>query len=401
MKYLFFAIVFFILLMYSNANCWDKIELTDSRIYDMIFMNNDTGFLINQNGQIFRTFNQGINWDVSVDFSPLRLTTMTKDINNNLWVNATNNSNKCYSYISSNFGTSWNNVRTIDIAALPTDIKFDNHFGIMSLVQFSSTLLEISHNGSDWTSFENIPGTKVSNIFLIDSNHFWLCGTGAYLTNYVNLIPDKKVITGFEQNEWRDIYFNQSIGFVCGSNGAIIKTTNAGLTFIASNIGIPATCTFYGIIFVNDKLGYVCGVDSETKNGVIYFTSDSGNMWTLEYEIPNFIFLDFARDANNLWVYGTNGALFKKLLPTDIDEDYSNYIDEITYTNNQLTFDPKLYKMIESVSISDLSGRLQSNLFKDDLINPINISESKLTNGLYLVVIHTKNRKLLKKIICN
>ena len=50
MKYLFFAIVFFILLMYSNANCWDKIELTDSRIYDMIFMNNDTGFLINQNG---------------------------------------------------------------------------------------------------------------------------------------------------------------------------------------------------------------------------------------------------------------------------------------------------------------------------------------------------------------
>lgn len=64
---------------------------------------------------------------------------------------------------------------------------------------------------------------------------------------------------------------NETTGFAVGNNGALIKTTDAGETWI--NIDIPDKY-FTDVFFVNENTGYLT-----EAFGLVFKTTNSGNTW--------------------------------------------------------------------------------------------------------------------------
>jgi len=62
------------------------------------------------------------------------------------------------------------------------------------------------------------------------------------------------------------------IGYSCGQNGTIIKTTNGGIDWFRLPITLPEN--LYSLFFVNETIGYACG-----QNGKIIKTTDGGQTW--------------------------------------------------------------------------------------------------------------------------
>jgi len=114
----------------------------------------------------------------------------------------------------------------------------------------------------------------------------------------INSIPNQSLIS---------VYFvNQNLGWACGSNATIIKTTDGGISW--TNQNSPAVDHFNRIQFVDENNGWVCG-----WNNVLLKTTNGGTTWnpvTFSYPINSFYFVS----SNVGWVSSMNnnvGEIYK------------------------------------------------------------------------------------------
>ena len=78
----------------------------------------------------------------------------------------------------------------------------------------------------------------------------------------------------YTQNNIRDIYApDTSIAISSGSNGTIMRTSNAGLNWTLINSG--TTTGLNSIYFINSSTGFIAG-----GSGVILKTTNTGINWT-------------------------------------------------------------------------------------------------------------------------
>jgi photosystem II stability/assembly factor-like uncharacterized protein len=79
-------------------------------------------------------------------------------------------------------------------------------------------------------------------------------------------------------------FYNDTIGYAVGDNGAMIKTTNAGDNWIDLNCNTTNDIT--DVMFISEDTGYICtkgGVYTQT-HGEILITYNGGNNWTQLYQ---------------------------------------------------------------------------------------------------------------------
>jgi photosystem II stability/assembly factor-like uncharacterized protein len=100
---------------------------------------------------------------------------------------------------------------------------------------------------------------------------------------------------------------NGKIGYVCGMNGVMLKTTDAGLTFTQLNTG--TTQHLYRVCFVNANTGYAIG-----DNYTVIKTTDGGASWSSNLVTTqngkNFRSIQFF-DENKGIIGATNGTLYR------------------------------------------------------------------------------------------
>lgn len=123
--------------------------------------------------------------------------------------------------------------------------------------------------------------------------------------NYLDIKGDYYYDISFPSNE---------IGFVCGWNGGVYKTTNQGETWKTldlSNQAFSARQHYENIDFINTEKGAVCGY-----NGQVLLTQDGGKTWQIikTETKDNFHSLRFL-DENRLFVGGDNGILLEISVP--------------------------------------------------------------------------------------
>ena len=68
-------------------------------------------------------------------------------------------------------------------------------------------------------------------------------------------------------------FLNETISYICGFNGIILKSTDGGNTWSTLNSGV--TSTLYSIHFVSPLIGFAVG-----DNSTIIKTTDGGQTWT-------------------------------------------------------------------------------------------------------------------------
>jgi photosystem II stability/assembly factor-like uncharacterized protein len=100
---------------------------------------------------------------------------------------------------------------------------------------------------------------------------------------------------------------NESLVFVCGIGGSIIKSENGGETWktlIQGNKFWSANAAFKGIDFVDHLTGIVVG-----ENGLCQISFDGGETWKSVNGLPSVDFSDVKIYDNFAVLVGSNGTI--------------------------------------------------------------------------------------------
>lgn len=116
------------------------------------------------------------------------------------------------------------------------------------------------------------------------------------------------------------------IGYTCGSNGNIFKTTDGGSTWTQLTTGI--TYDIYSIDFLDNNTGWACG-----ELGTVLVTTDGGVTWTVvdsgvEVDLKSIFFrtssIGYAVGAQGIILLSTTGGLTWDSIDSDAVYDFNS-----------------------------------------------------------------------------
>lgn len=336
---------------------WAKMKTpTSSNIFDVDFINDSTGFMCTLSGKIYKTSNWGVAWQE-----------VYAGVNRQL--NAIFFANKDTGYAVGQLGTI---VKTTDGGAnwilqtgssvLLNKASFYGVYFTSATTGYACSAGSVAKttNGADsWTLVNSAVITGfLKGIYFIDDLTGFVAGyNGLYQTtdagatwSVVSAVPYLNKIE----------FVNDSIGYVSGDAGAVLKTTDGGATW-TKIIATPAAASLTGISFINADTGYVCGYNFALK------TINGGSSWTSEtiMEENQLFSILFVNDSLG-YLSGSGGALYKTAVaggPMGLNAEAD--IDVCTSLNYSVALTPVIYGGVKPYKVY-LNDSLVSN-FKDSI----------------------------------
>ena len=174
--------------------------------------------------------------------------------------------------------------------------------------------------------------------------------------------------------EWlTSTYFiNDSTGYVCGSNGIIIKTTDYGISWNQQDTKTKKTLR--SIYFIDENIGIASGY-----MGIILRTTDSGTTWDIISDTTNYYELNSIHfiDKNYGWIVGGDYIFTSVMLNTT--DGGKSWQHKSSITSNELISISPLNA--DTIYTLDFTG----NLFKStdrgqswSLINDFNLASNAI-----------------------
>lgn len=272
---------------------WTKMSIHNSNedYFDVFFTDNNTGFAGGSNGLICKTTNSGINWsfvNLNDGFS----------ISDLIFVNQlTGFAGTTFPsiYKTSNGGANWlrvfynSSASRIEKFAFPSiSTGYASGFG----------LYKTTNGGDNWFNL-NAPSVSPLNksIFFINNNTGFLGGDGGEISKTTNGgLNWSTNITEFTQYQFLEIQFvNMNTGYIAGFSNSninlqniVLKTTNSGSNW--ESLNLPSNYVLFAMQFLNDTIGYLAG-----ERGAIIKTNSGGEPIGIEKisnEIPNYFLLN-------------------------------------------------------------------------------------------------------------
>ena len=256
------------------------------------------------------------------------------------------------------------------------------------------SLIRIANAQSGWTAQSSGTSNYLYSVYFTDSNTGYavgMSGTILKTTNGGNNWTAQSSGTSFSLSS---VYFSDAdTGYAVGVPGIILKTTNGGNNWTSQTSG--TVNNLYSVFFTNANTGYAVG-----QNGTIIKTTNGGTNWTAQLSGTS-IFLRsvYFPDANTGYAVGDSGTILKT-----INGGVSWIEDNRVAENNFVIYPNPTYDnvTIESsgnadIDIIEIHGRLIESLKIIDSKSLINLS--KLSSGVYIMKIKTKDSIITKKII--
>jgi len=257
-----------ILMTKDAGNTWELIN--DSIDYDsedeylhtlhsIDFLNQNIGEIVGNNGKILRTDNGGKTWVVSVNGGYLNFYKVKM--------------------------ISTNKTFLLSDAAILTSTNF-------------------------WYYHESIDFTySLKDLEFTDNNTAYLAGYG-----FVQKTEDAGKTWKYldiKGDFFYDIDFvNKKVGYICGWQGGIFKTTDAGSSWKKIHNVNSAFSTrhhYESIDFIDENNGIVCGY-----NGELLYTNNAGKTWqNVNLETKTNFHSVFFLDKNTFFVGASEGQIFK------------------------------------------------------------------------------------------
>ncbi len=157
-------------------------------------------------------------------------------------------------------------------------------------------------------------------------------------------------------------FLNSKTGYIIGSTGYLLKTTDSGNSWIKSyietdSIGVMPS----SISFINDSTGYIYGTWNVLNGdyyGILYKTTDGGNHWTKQYynTAYHLLSLKFFDTSNGIalnWINSgsyavttSNGGLSWEVANIDLDPSFNRlfFLGEICYATGK---NQKIFKSVD------------------------------------------------------
>lgn len=192
-------------------------------------------------------------------------------------------------------------------------LKSYQYFGMLFL--FISLTSGI--NAQTWMQENPQSSSNFNNVFFVDNNTGWAIAdsmNGALFVGSILKKTTNKGATWSNQSIGSNFYqlkachfFNASKGIIVAkylvtNKGSILTTINGGNTW-TTNDTFPKALN--DVFFINSTIGWVCG-----KNGYIAKSTDGGTSWTAQVSnAPDHLFSIHFADINNGWAVGPNGVI--------------------------------------------------------------------------------------------
>jgi photosystem II stability/assembly factor-like uncharacterized protein len=139
----------------------------------------------------------------------------------------------------------------------------------------------------------------------IDSQTGWVVGTSGTILKTTDGGNSWQSLSSGVTSALAGIHFlNSNLGWVVGDLGKILKTTDGGNTWSTQSLGITVSGDLRDVFFINSSTGFIAGTYG------VYKTTNGGTTWALSHTSNSSQINDvFFKDANNGWSVGLNGKI--------------------------------------------------------------------------------------------
>ena len=294
----------------------------------LFFKDENTGWICGEAGYIFKTTNGGINWDsLKPPITHAYYGICFPDYNTGYVVGIFGYSIQK----TTNGGTNW-----FLISQFPGfsfwDVNFIN--ADTGVVVGEGAILRTSNGGNNWDTLKHPDNTGsnelYSNVLFNNSNTGWIVGsTGDILKSTNSGINWTSHRIG-SVNNFSDIQFlDANTGHVAG--WSLLRTTNSGM-----NWNIVADTGIYCTSFINSNIGWAGG----RSNNCIIKTTNGGVNWSVQYsQINSSCQKIYFSDINNGWAIIYIGQVNPSCIIARTTNGGENWI-----TNNYIGYNSNLPK---------------------------------------------------------
>jgi photosystem II stability/assembly factor-like uncharacterized protein len=267
-------LLFFLLINYtlitenSHAQWIRQYEATGFvHLYDVKFIDGQTGWACGNNGTIMATTNGGQNWILQDNPATGKLLYSIYPVNSQ----------------------------------------------IVYCVGWFQTILKTTNGGIEWIAIRNGQVGDLGSlqgVYFLNENTGWIIGTGGTVyktTNGCETLDSVFLPTSY----LFDVYFiNETEGLICGEGADIYKTTNGGLNWftilVPHGTQVP---TFRNFTFLDQSTGYIISMVRYR----VFKTTNFGSSWEYISEVsgPYYIYSIYFSSEFTGWICGGNGYIFK------------------------------------------------------------------------------------------
>ncbi len=223
---------------------------------------------------------------------------------------------------------------------------------------------------STWRQIKTPISSTLNSIYFINDSTGFACGNqGAVISTRDGGNSWQTLSDSSQINLYNIFFMNQSRGFIVGSNGTILNSTDAGNTW-QKIISVTAEALFK-IYFLNDnKTGFIVGAD-----GTILRSNDAGASWyQLNSPTKEVLYSIGFTDDNKGFIVGWNGEMLET-------SDQGNTWTEARKVSDQYLRDIKFFNGSTGIIVG--GGGLIAR--SDDGGDDWKIISSNTVSGLYSI----------------
>jgi photosystem II stability/assembly factor-like uncharacterized protein len=293
---------------------WVKVNVpTDRWLHSVHFVDGTTGWVVGDQGKIFKTTDRGATW-TDQSFSTNLPLSKVQFIDINLGWIAGGAGVTGLILRTTNGGATWTQVRSDTVAFIDMFFVSQN---VGWAVGVLGTILKTTDGGLNWVKQPTSTGTEepLFSVSFTDANNGWVGGGTGVMLKTTNGGTNWDSTGALDVNDYAySIAFaNSTTGWLAASSfspsggftGNVRKSVDAGATWPTNQLALSNE-EFYSLDFVDSNYGWAAGT-----NGLVYQTTN-GASWVLS---PTSLDVQlsqvFAKAGPGVWVVGVGGTLIK------------------------------------------------------------------------------------------
>jgi len=442
-KLILFFIFYFLFFIncFSQSGWFVKQNFPNHNFTEIFFINQNTGWIAADSGNIFKTTDGGENWDLYDSGNPYYFYSIKFIDSQTGWIaggkNYWNPFGFDYGIIMKtiNGGINWSQQYYNNMNSMVRDISIADQNTVYAVMGGASgnsgsstfgAVIKTTNGGSNWVTDENVTFSSFAytSLFFLNQNTGWIMGQ----YNIENWPGPRIILKTINKGLNWSLIFQDTVGasvssfqrfkihFCDSQNGyigynKIQKSTNSGQNWFISDSLLPNNDV--GLFFINKDTGWIC------SSNFIKRTNNGGYNWTNQYS-PYYVSKIFFVNSLTGWGLGANGRLLKTTTGgTTFINNISNELPDkfYLYQNYPNPFNPSTiirYQIKESrfvtLKVYDILGKEIATLVNEKQSQreyevPFSInqfSSYQLPSGIYFYTLHagdyieTKKTLLIK-----
>lgn len=331
-------------------------------LYSVYFLDDDTGYVVGDNGTILKTTDGGTHW-----------TLQNSGVTNNLFSVHFLSNNSGFAIGDSGIllntldgGETW--ISKYISQRYLSDITFTNNR--IGFIVGNNSILRSADDGNNWTFCTSVAGGYISFPDANTGYEFSCSGLkktidGGITWTFINsnnCLPTEPM--------FNDIFFSdKNTGYIVGGGdhyGLITKTTDGGISWNTmgngSGIGV-LDGIFYSVFFISNDTGYSVGqmLGYKGLTGTVVNTTDGANWEIQSYSLTDRLYSVFFSSKKIGYSVGKNGVILKTtngggIFPENNSDQVIAYPNP-THGNVTLLFPENWDIQTVEIVIFDIVGR--------------------------------------------